>query len=606
MKNFTPFLKGLISCMLLLPLTGALFAQTISVTPSSTSVVSGGLVSFTVNTDGPGWANNDNRTFTYTITGPAPVIPASPAIFNCTSGCNTEVHNLTFTEAGAYTVTVFVERTQNGSGSATSSTININVFNPSLWATSNSGTRISSFSVSSGNYFAGPQNIFTPNTGTGTSTAALAMSAMQPGVNPGDPFTPYFYWLPNTSNNSGVVEVYGATISGANQTLIGTLDLNGASTTSLGFVRLGMGPDGVCYLIAGDGSTTIYLASFKPNGVTTNANLPLADRLQVIDADVTIAGTGVSAADFQNGDLAVLTDPQQGGVKIYALANITGGATKMFVGKPNGSSTVMTKAWDLVQPDGNPFTVGVNGVAFDLFGSMYLSASNGIYYVNAGTINTSGSGTVQTTLVQSVTGVQDLATNAFPQGSPLPVKLKTFSGVLKNNIATLNWETEYEENFESYEVERATNPSQFTKIASKSPAGATNKTAYYQLTDDISSLSSKVVYYRLRMVDKDGRFEYSNVIMLRSDSKQIKNLLLTPNPVQGATANVRIEAETAGNVMLRVVDAGGSIVIQQWNKLSVGVNAVQIQNINRLQPGVYILQMITGNGEVTSTRFSKY
>lgn len=237
---------------------------------------------------------------------------------------------------------------------------------------------------------------------------------------------------------------------------------------------------------------------------------------------------------------------------------------------------------------------------------MYLSTSNGIYYVNAGTINTSGSGTVQTTLVQSVTGVQDLATNAFPQGSPLPVKLKSFSGVLKNNIATLNWETEYEENFESYEVERATNPSQFTKIASKAPAGATNKTAYYQLTDDISSLSSKVVYYRLRMVDKDGRFEYSNVIMLRSDSKQIKNLLLTPNPVQGATANVRIEAETAGNVMLRVVDAGGSIVIQQWNKLSVGVNAVQIQNINRLQPGVYILQMITGNGEVTSTRFSKY
>ena len=137
MKTFTLSLKGLFGCMLLLPLTGALFAQTISVTPSSTSVVSGGSVNFTVATDGPGWANNDNRTFTYTVTGPAPVIPASPAIFNCTSGCNNEVHNITFTEAGSYTVTVFVERTQNGSGSATSSSITINVYNPTLWSASN-------------------------------------------------------------------------------------------------------------------------------------------------------------------------------------------------------------------------------------------------------------------------------------------------------------------------------------------------------------------------------------------------------------------------------------------------------------------------------------
>jgi hypothetical protein len=604
MKIFTRTSSSLMSLFLVILSCSATLAQTI--TPSASSVISGSTVSFTTSTGSLGWGNNDDRTFTYTVTGPAPVIPASPAVFTCTNGCNTQSHNIQFVEPGFYTVTVFVEKTQGGSASSTSLPVNINVYNANIWAATNNGTRISAFSLNAGTYLAGPQTIFTPNTGTGSSTAAIAVSQPQPGINPGDPFIPYFYWLPNTSNNNGVVEVYGATINGSNQTLIGTMDLNGPSNSSLGFVRLGMGPDGVCYLLAGDGSSTVVLASFKPNGVTLNSNLPASDQIQVIDANVTVAGTGVSVSDFQNGDLAVLSDPQNGGIKIYALANVTGGTTKIFIGKPNGSSTVMTKQWDLVQPDGSPFTVSVNGVAFDMFGSMYVSSNGGVYYVNAATINTSGPGTVQTTLVSSLSGIHDLGTNAFPQGSSLPVKLKNFNGVLKANIATLNWETEYEENFDYYEVERSVSPSQFKTIARKNANGSTNKTSYYQLADDLSNESSKVFYYRLKMVDKDGRFEYSNVIMLRSDNKQIKNLILTPNPVQGSTANVRIETTAAGNIMLRILDAGGKVIMQQWNKVSVGVNAVQIHNMDQLNPGVYMIQMIAGNGDVSLIKFSKF
>ncbi|MBX9784672.1 MAG: T9SS type A sorting domain-containing protein [Chitinophagaceae bacterium] len=512
---------------------------------------------------------------------------------------------IVFPNPGVYSVTCTVSR---GTTTITSSTVTVTVYNANLWATSSGGTIISAFGVNAGSYIAGPTDIFAPITGAAGSTAALAISAPQPGLNPGDPATPYFYWLPNTTGNSGVVDVYGATMAGTNQTLIGTLDVNGANTDNLGFVRLGMGPNGVCYLLAGNGSTTVYLASFKPNGVTVNSSLPVADRLKVDDANgVTLAGGG-SAADFQNGDLAVLPSPSSpGGVAIYALANVTNGTTEIFIGSPNGNNTTFTRRWNLV--DGNngnqSFSGSVNGVAFDLAGSMYLSTSVGIYFVNSATVNSAGPGTVVTTLVRAQTGLQDLASNAFPSGSTLPVKLKNFSGILRNNIATLNWESESEENFDYYEVERSTSPSQFRSVAKRNPLGTSNSGNSYSVNDDVSAESSKVFYYRLKMADKDGRTEYSNIVMLRRDNKQIKNLLLTPNPVQGV-ATARIEMASAGVVTLRVMDGNGRTIHQQRNNVNAGVNAVSILNVSTLQPGTYILQMIDSNGEISSAKFSKF
>lgn len=598
MKTFT-FLKGLFALCVVF-LAGESSAQTASITPANSTIVANSSQGFTVTTTGLG-ANNDDRTFFYTIAGPGVTIPASPVNFNCTSGCNSETHSFQFPTAGTYTVSVTVTRTQGGSQTASTST-SITVINPNLWSASSNGTVISGFIVNNGVYTTGPVPIFTPNFGSGSSTAALALSAPQPGVNPGDPATPYFYWLPNTTGNSGVVEVYGATANGSNQTLIGTLDVNGAGTNSLGFVRLGMGPNGVCYLLAGDG-TTVYLASFKPNGVTVNASLPLADRLKIDDADgVTISGGG--ANEFQNGDLAVLIDPQQGGVNIYALANVTGGSTKIFIGKPNGNSTTFTKRWDLVDPASQPFTGTVNGVAFDFAGSMYLSTASGVYFVDKTTVNQAGVGTVVTSLAWSGTGLQDLASNSFPAGSTLPVKLKSFSGSLTNGTATLKWETESEINFDYFEIERSSDGASFRSIAQRNPVAPLGFSSSYDFADDLKNENSNVFYYRLKMIDKNGRYEYSNVIMLRKDKKLLKNLMITPNPVQRNTANARIETTNSGVVTLRILDMNGRLLHQQMNNVSAGVNSIVINGLSKLQPGQYMLQMIT-NAEVVTSKFSK-
>lgn len=137
-----------------------------------------------------------------------------------------------------------------------------------LWATSVDGTQIASFSTNGATAIGGPTTMFAPLFApcciTYSRTAALGETD-KPSQTAG-----YFYYLGTSdggNDNNGLVEVWASSAAG-----VGTVpgyqifDFNGGSGTELGFVRLGMGPDGTGWILAGDG-TTLYLAKFTPNGV---------------------------------------------------------------------------------------------------------------------------------------------------------------------------------------------------------------------------------------------------------------------------------------------------------------------------------------------------
>jgi hypothetical protein len=577
MKKFTST-KGVFFFLIALLALTKLSAQTATITPVNSTIAAGQSQNFTVVTTGFGNTNN-NRTFVYTITGPGVTIPASPAVFNCTNGCDSESESFQFNTPGSYNVSVTVTQTQGGAAVASTST-SITVLAPNVWATSTSGTQISSFTVLNGTYYAGPVDIFAPS---GGSTAALGRNT-QP--NPG---AGHFYWLPNSGTN-GQVDIWGATAAGGSQTLLAdNFDVNGASTESLGFVRLAMDASGDGWILAGDGDNNLYLSRFDANQLAAVAPT-------VIDADVTISGGSV--ATFDNGDICI-----SGNGNIYALANNGSGVTQIFIGQANGASTTLTKQWDLVDEDGDPFTGSVNGVAFDIFGSLYISTSTGLYYIDQATVN-GPAGTVECSLVFAVTGLQDLASNVFPTQSTLPVKLISFSGSLNGNMTSLNWVTENLQNFDRFEIERSTNGSNYTSIGQKLPVGDPASRTTYQFGDNIASLSENIIYYRLRMIDADGSFAYSNVIFVRRDQKGLTGLVINPNPIiKGSMATARFEASLKGSVEFNVIDMNGKVVHKQQNVVTEGTNSVTINNLERLQAGMYILQMRNGENVLT-TKFS--
>ena len=193
---------------------------------------------------------------------------------------------------------------------------------------------------------------------------------------------------------------------------------------------------------------------------------------------------------------------------------------------------------------------------------------------------------------------------AFPQQTTLPIKLISFSGSYRNQAALLNWETENQLNFDHFEIERSSNGANFTAVADKPVQSAITGRQQYQHTDDLSSADGNVFYYRLKMVDVDGKSKYSNVIMIRKESRAINGISINPNPViNGGMATVRFTSASVNIVNFRVLDMSGRVMLTQQNKIFEGTNSISINNLDHLQPGMYVLQMNDGETAVT-TKFS--
>jgi hypothetical protein len=192
---------------------------------------------------------------------------------------------------------------------------------------------------------------------------------------------------------------------------------------------------------------------------------------------------------------------------------------------------------------------------------------------------------------------------SYAQQTTLPVRLISFTGNYRNQSTNLNWETENQENFDHFEIERGTNGAQFTAIGTKAALPNTSGRMSYQYPDDLSLVGGNVFYYRLKIVDKDGQFKYSNVIMIRKDSKSINGIAINPNPVVNGLATVRFTSTGSHVANFRVIDMSGKVVLSQQNKIYEGNNSISLNNLDRLQPGFYLLQM-ENNDEMTTIKFN--
>nr|MCU0321649.1 hypothetical protein [Chitinophagaceae bacterium] len=113
----------------------------------------------------------------------------------------------------------------------------------------------------------------------------------------------------------------------------------------------------------------------------------------------------------------------------------------------------------------------------------------------------------------------------------LPVTLNNFNAQLRNTSALLTWNTVNEVNLAAYVVERNTN-GDWATVATIAPKG--NASNSYSTTD--AGLTNGKHLYRLKMMDKDGKFTYSNVITLEVSSRSLFVLNQNyPNPVKGST-----------------------------------------------------------------------
>jgi len=178
---------------------------------------------------------------------------------------------------------------------------------------------------------------------------------------------------------------------------------------------------------------------------------------------------------------------------------------------------------------------------------------------------------------------------------PIPVKFTTFSAVRKDNNGVLNWQVENESVVtDKYLVERSFNGRDFNTINTLAARtnGTTGSNAYVYTDVDLKSLRSDIIYYRIKQLDKDGKFAYTEIRSIRLDGKSFAASVF-PNPVVGV-ANVNIDLIEDAKVNIILTDAAGKEIQKALIEGKEGQNIYKL-NMSTVASGTYQLKVSAGN-----------
>jgi len=171
-------------------------------------------------------------------------------------------------------------------------------------------------------------------------------------------------------------------------------------------------------------------------------------------------------------------------------------------------------------------------------------------------------------------------------GPPLPVTWLYFRGktVAKDNI--LDWATANEQNSKLFEVERSLNATDYTRIGIVNAAGNSGQTNTYQYTDrNIDRLNSEFMFYRLKQIDIDGRFKYSNIVRLRYNEKNTANTIVYPNPTPGMITILVGDNALVGSVAL-LYDINGRLL----ESIKITASS-QVVDLSKYTNGTYFIRL---------------
>ena len=183
----------------------------------------------------------------------------------------------------------------------------------------------------------------------------------------------------------------------------------------------------------------------------------------------------------------------------------------------------------------------------------------------------------------------------FGNNTPLPIDLMTFSGkaLVLDNV--LNWSTSQEVNSKQIEIERSSNGIDFARIGIVAAKGNSSLRSDYSYTDKY--VPGGVLYYRLKLVDIDGQFKYSNIIVIKRDIYPLVINKVMPNPFNDKV-EIELLAVNSNTSTLNMYNMVGSVVKTLQFKTSKGINRIQVNDLGSLGSGTYILTISNDDGQV--------
>lgn len=177
------------------------------------------------------------------------------------------------------------------------------------------------------------------------------------------------------------------------------------------------------------------------------------------------------------------------------------------------------------------------------------------------------------------------ATYTLNWGNPLPVQFIAIKGsLMENESVQLTWSTASETNNAAFEIERMNDGElEFTTIGELPGGGNSNSVRNYEFVDNSIQWRSEKAYYRIKQIDYDGKFEYSNaVVVVNKASYKVE---LFPSPTVDFI-NVRVAYDEP--VEIRIVNSNAALVHSETFQDKTVID------LQGLRPGVYYVKLQFG------------
>lgn len=278
--------------------------------------------------------------------------------------------------------------------------------------------------------------------------------------------------------------------------------------------------------------------------------------------------------------------------------DVTGDATQIDANNVNYVFSGYIQTPIAAQSDAGRFTIDYLDAVGTVLGTSYTVSQSGLggsgnawnFYTNTRQAPV-GTRTVRVRLITNINTTP--AINAYFDDlslvrayiSTLPVTLISFTATDSASHSVLKWKVDNAVNFDRFEIQRSENNINFTPISTI--AFSAGQTDYYLQDPELINYSR--LFYRLKMIDIDGRSVYSNVNLVNREANNFR--VLTNN----AAGNIMITG-LSGKGIISISDINGKKVFQQTVNSSF-----LVVNVTGFAKGLYIVSWLDSRSNFSAT-----
>ncbi|HBF88906.1 MAG TPA: hypothetical protein DDX39_09720 [Bacteroidales bacterium] len=190
----------------------------------------------------------------------------------------------------------------------------------------------------------------------------------------------------------------------------------------------------------------------------------------------------------------------------------------------------------------------------------------------------------------------------------LPVDLISFTALQLDNKVEIRWSTFSEKNNSHFDLEKSFDGFTYTKIDNITGAGNSFVRLDYS-SNDYNLDDYNVVFYRLKQVDFDGRYEFFGPISIKREKTNQADIIVNniyPNPF-AEIINVDLTSPIDETIEIAITDMSGRIIFTITENINEGFNRIHIsKNLENLNRGNYLIKIESAGILIKSSKIFKF